>query len=472
MHGEDSSMRTPALLKVFVALYLASTAIAQQPGLDPRMKADLLVVIAHPDDDVLIGGILARLVLDEHKRVAVVYATNGDGGGNAVADESGQALGKVREIEARHALQILGIDNVWFLGGHDTPGQNPLRSLDRWNHGEFLDNLVRLVRITRPDVIATWLPAQVAGENHGDHQASGVLAVEAFDMAGDPGAFPEQLSMPREVNGMSNLVEGLEPWQPKKIYFFTDAFEVFNAYWHDPASRSPFRSALDESTGPVYRADEISPSQHASYAEIVARQQAEYATQEGAVGTAALDSRNYSLFAYPEPLIFGNSLVGGSVTGDIFESITARPIPFHSIEQSTTLSSTGITLEIGDPWRFYSDFWRAHDLGRIAALLPVPELGAGSGERLHIPLIACNHTRSAANVSITPDFPSDWPNPPASIQIGVAPGLCATAFVPFVTPPAKQSAWHALAWKATTFAEPVGTVTLRLFVGKSGGLPQ
>ena len=40
-------------------------------------------------------------------------------------------------------------------------------------HGEALDEVVRLVRLTRPEVILTWMPAYVAGENHGDHQASG-----------------------------------------------------------------------------------------------------------------------------------------------------------------------------------------------------------------------------------------------------------------------------------------------------------
>ena len=35
------------------------------------------------------------------------------------------------------------------------------------------------------------------GENHGDHQAAGVLATEAFDVAGDPSVFPAQLAAPR-----------------------------------------------------------------------------------------------------------------------------------------------------------------------------------------------------------------------------------------------------------------------------------
>src|SRR6202166_525566 len=149
-----------SVLGLLLAVRVAAPQI-QAPALlapDDRYKADLLLIIAHPDDDVVIGGYLARVALDEHKRVAVIYCTNGDGGGNAVGNEAGASLGQMREIEARRALDYLGIHNVWFLSGHDTPGQNVLRSLDNWNHGHALDDVVRLVRITRPNVILTWLP--------------------------------------------------------------------------------------------------------------------------------------------------------------------------------------------------------------------------------------------------------------------------------------------------------------------------
>ena len=220
---------------------------------DARYKADLLLIVAHPDDDVMIGGYLARIALDEHKRIAVVYCTNGDGGGNSVGNEAGVALGKIREIEARRALGAFGIENVWFLGGHDTPGQNALRSLDSWNHGLALNEIVRIVRITRPEIIITWMPLPVVGENHDDHQASAVLATEAFDAAGDPTQYPEQISPPRDRTGMANLTEGLLPWQPKKLYFFTDAFEDFSPYWHDPTELSLFRKAITENSGPYIK---------------------------------------------------------------------------------------------------------------------------------------------------------------------------------------------------------------------------
>jgi LmbE family N-acetylglucosaminyl deacetylase len=335
----------------------AATAGVTAPALaesDPRYKADVLLVVAHPDDDVVIGGYLARISLDEHKRVAVVYCTNGDGGGNSVGWESGAALGQMREQEARRALASIGIENVWFLEGHDTPGQNVLRSLDHWNHGLALDEVVRLVRITRPDVILTWLPAYVVGENHEDHQAAGVLATEAFDDAGDPLQFPEQVSPPRDRFGMANMTEGLRPWQPKKIYYFTDAFEVFGPYWHDASIRSPFRKSIVEGAGPSYESTTISSSKQKSYAQIAAEMQTFYQTQEGQLGADALKSGNLKNWEYPDPLIFGKSLVGGSRTGDVFEDVTLDPIVFHKPEREGLQDSEPrLSLEIGDPWRFY-----------------------------------------------------------------------------------------------------------------------
>ncbi|MGB6191565.1 MAG: PIG-L family deacetylase, partial [Terracidiphilus sp.] len=324
-------MRTIPFLRPMLALLglalLLPLAFAQSeaPALlppDARYKADLLVVLAHPDDDVLIGAYLAHLSLDQHKRIAIVYCTRGDGGGNSVGNESGRALGQLREIEARRALASFGIENVWFLDGHDTPGQAVLRSLDNWSHGLALDQVVRLVRITRPDVILTWLPHPVAGENHEDHQAAGVLAVEAFDTAADPLQFPEQLSPPRDRTGMANLTEGLLPWQPQKLYFFTDAFEDFGPYWSDADAVPPFRKSIVDGTGPVFDPKAISAARNKSYAELNAEQQAFYQTQEGAIGDNALHSRNFAAFEFPVHLIFGKSLVGGSITGDVFQNIT------------------------------------------------------------------------------------------------------------------------------------------------------
>src|SRR5229473_4252231 len=185
----------PLFALLILAPLLASGAQQTKtlPQPDERFKVDILLVVAHPDDEGAATPYLAR-ALDEGKRVAVAFGTRGSSGANEAGTEQAAALGAIREIEARRALATLGIHNVWFLGGKDTASQNVLQSLANWDHGAALEQLVRLVRLTRPEVMLTFLPGAFIGEDHGDHQASGVLASEAFDLAGDPAAFPEQVA--------------------------------------------------------------------------------------------------------------------------------------------------------------------------------------------------------------------------------------------------------------------------------------
>ena len=105
----------------------------------------------------------------------MVYGTRGSSGGNEAGTEQATALGAIREIEARRALGTLGITNVWFLGGKDTATQDILQSLANWEHGAALEQLVRLVRLTRPEVVLTFLPGTFIGEDYGDHQVFVVL---------------------------------------------------------------------------------------------------------------------------------------------------------------------------------------------------------------------------------------------------------------------------------------------------------
>lgn len=202
-------MNIRRVLALFLALSLRVAAQTEAPRTAPkaddRFKADVLLIVAHPDDETGVSAYLAQL-LDQGKRVAAVYLTHGEAGHNNMGRERGPSLGAVREMELRHAMTQLGVQNVWFLGGKDTPSQDVLQSLANWNHGANLEGVVRLVRLTRPEVIISWLPGFFMGENHGDHQAAGVLAVEAFDSAGDPSVFPHSLrSLGRSMKHCSRI---------------------------------------------------------------------------------------------------------------------------------------------------------------------------------------------------------------------------------------------------------------------------
>src|SRR6266480_1732344 len=147
-----------ALTCLFVAPFVALPSARSQtappvPEPDKRYKVDILVIVAPPDDDIEVAAYLAKAIEREHKRVAVVYTTRGNTGGNAAGEEQANALADIREMEARQSLASYGVTLAWFLHGSDTPGADVLHSLEQWGHGKALDEVVRLVRITRPEVI-------------------------------------------------------------------------------------------------------------------------------------------------------------------------------------------------------------------------------------------------------------------------------------------------------------------------------
>ncbi len=400
-------------MKICLALtivlgFLSSSARADDsfnPKPDERFKTDLLVVVAHPDDETEIGAYLARAIFDEKKRVAVVFGTRGNQGGDSQGLAQSAALGVIREIEARQAVAHFGITNVWFLNGLDTPGQNVLASLETWNHGDSLDRLIRIVRLTRPNVIATWLPDWVAGENHGDHQAAGVLATEAFDMAANPTVFPEQIAAPQNRFDIGNLTEGLLPWQPQKLYYFSD-------------SAHP---EILKGKGPSYSSKDISPSQHVSYARLAAEECAFHLTQDdtGQAAKVALEKNDLHFFETPVLFVYGKSYVSSSATADLFDGVTSKALSYHAAPGYDAPNVTVPSIELGGPWKFYKAFWQAHALDSLPGLV-APEIMAKPASSFVIPVIVHNPTASPLNVKLAVELPEGWKfirQPPGSFTV-------------------------------------------------------
>lgn len=421
------------------------------PPPDARYKADVLVIVAHPDDDTGVSTFLAKAVLDQGKRAAVIFTNRGNGGPNAVGMEQSKALADVREMEARRSLAARGITNVWFLEGQDTPTQDVLHSLETLGHGAALEETVRLIRLTRPDVIVTWLPAYVAGENHGDHQASGVVATEAFDLAGDPTAFPEQVNPPRYNRGIANYGEGLHPWQPKKLYYFSDASHPEFLKGH----------------GPAYLASEVSPSKHEPYSAINRLAWKDYATQ---VDFGEDEMRHY--IDMPEYLILGKSLVPSTTDADVFAGIDDQPIPFVPQPAYQPPAATGFSMELGGPWAFYRQFYPVHGLAALEHLVSPPQTALGADHQLWVPLLLHNNSAEAMDITLDPHLPSGWSGfsragvyhlPPHSTY----PVSC------FLTAPADSGSGktEVLTWTATRDGQAAGHVNLTVYM-EYNGVPQ
>lgn len=386
---------------IFVLLVAPWRSSAQSPQTvrvaDERYKADVLLVVAHPDDEGAATPYLAR-AMDEGKRVAVVYGTRGSSGGNETGSEQAGALGAVREIEARRALATLGVANAWFLGGKDTASQNVLQSLANWGHGASLEQLVRIIRLTRPEVILTFLPGTFIGEDHGDHQAAGVMATEAFDISGDSAVFPEQVAGP--TKRLEVFLENLRPWQPKKIYYFPDADS----------------DALFAGLGPEYSVREISKSAKRPYWRMALESFREHQTQAKSYidSIAKMDEAQIEKVAtgpdgwgQAQHFVLGKSLVGGSAKGDIFEGIMPGAIAFAPPTRLLAPALVDVSAELAGIWSFYADFRRAHGLTHLPHPEP-PEIALQAPGTIVIPLWLRNQTAAVKEITLTAKLPAGW----------------------------------------------------------------
>jgi hypothetical protein len=121
----------------------------------------------------------------------------------------GSALGLIRLEEMRRSLETIGIDTFYYTGQNDFYfSLFAEEAQERWGD-QFICDITRIVRLTRPEVIITMWPGP---GTHGHHQMVSRAATIVFNNAHDATFCPEQLSE-----------EIVHPWQPLKLYY-TDFF--------------------------------------------------------------------------------------------------------------------------------------------------------------------------------------------------------------------------------------------------------
>src|SRR5262249_42184449 len=162
----------------------------------------ILVVGAHPDDENT--ALLALVARGMGGEAAYLSLSRGEGGQNLIGDELGVGLGLIRSQELAAARRRDGA-RQYFTRAYDFGFSKSLsESLRLWPKPEILKDAVRIIRRFRPQVVfATFTGTDRDG--HGQHQEAGVVAREAFRLAGDPQAFPELAG------------EGLAPWAPTTL---------------------------------------------------------------------------------------------------------------------------------------------------------------------------------------------------------------------------------------------------------------
>jgi len=167
-------------------------------------KAHVLVVMPHPDDaEFGVAGTVARWVR-EGKDVVYVVCTSGDKGTSDI-NMKPEKLAKIREEEQLDAAKVLGVREVIFLrhedqGLEDTP--------------EFRKEIVRLIRMYRPEVVVTADPYR-RYVWHRDHRITGQVTLDAiFPYARDLYSYPDLLK------------EGLQPHKVKEVLLWASVDDI------------------------------------------------------------------------------------------------------------------------------------------------------------------------------------------------------------------------------------------------------
>ena len=265
----------------------------------------VLYVAAHPDDENT--QVITYLARGRRYRTAYLSLTRGDGGQNLLGPQFFEQLGVARTQELLAARRLDG-GRQYFTRAKDFGySKDYQESLKIWDRQAVLADIVRVIRVFRPDVILTRFAPQ-PGLTHGHHTASAVLAVEAFELAGDPSAFPEQLGE-------------LTPWHATRIFHNVGLLGTGAAGDGSPVLRLEIGG-----TDPVLGT---------SLASIAARSRAMHRTQGfdlGGAGAAERKSESFVLLAGQPATrdIFDgidttwNRVVGGAVIGRMAEDAIAH----------------------------------------------------------------------------------------------------------------------------------------------------
>ena len=200
---------TTLLLSLFVSL-----ALAQRPRLDQGatglalalrrlpVTGSLLHITAHPDDED--NPLLVMMRRGQGFRTGLLTLTRGDGGQNEIGAELFQALGIIRteELMSMHRYDDA---RQFFTRAYEFGYSFSVEeTLQRWGEEQILEDMARVIRSFRPQVILSLPRGGEGGGQH--HQASALLAEKAFHAAADSARFPAQLQ------------EGLRPWKAAKLY--------------------------------------------------------------------------------------------------------------------------------------------------------------------------------------------------------------------------------------------------------------
>ena len=199
----------------------------------------VLMIGAHPDDEDT--ELLTVLVRGTGAEAAYLSLNRGEGGQNLIGPELGEALGLLRTEELLAARRLDGA-RQYFTRAYDFGFSKTMdETWQHWPRDTILKDVVRIVRRFRPQIIVS-IFSGTPRDGHGQHQAAGWSAQEAFRIAGDSSRFPssslKKACCPGRCSSCIAVPDSILPPPPSHSMAVPSTRQSGN-----PSTRSPWQVA-------------------------------------------------------------------------------------------------------------------------------------------------------------------------------------------------------------------------------------
>ncbi len=157
---------------------------------DTETKADIMFLVAHPDDELLfMGGAIPTYDVAMDKRVVVVYLSWSN---------------TTRRSELLNGLWTMGVRNYPVIGSFaDRYSSKAKDAYSKLGKTKVLSWITEIFRQYQPDVVVTH---DLNGEyGHGQHRMMADACIQGYSLAADPKEYPES-------------ADQWGTWQVKKLY--------------------------------------------------------------------------------------------------------------------------------------------------------------------------------------------------------------------------------------------------------------
>ena len=191
-----------------LTLYGEGERPARSPQWHTLEKSDIMLLVAHPDDELLwFGGLLPTYAGQRQLAVQVVYMVPATPN---------------RRLELLDGLWHCGVDAYPIFGGlRDAKAYDLKGQYEYWNRAQMLSKVISILRQSKPEVLVTH---DVNGEyGHGGHRACADICMQAVTMAGDATKYKPSAAE-------------FGVWQVKKLYLHLYPDNQLHMDWYAPLS--------------------------------------------------------------------------------------------------------------------------------------------------------------------------------------------------------------------------------------------